>query len=288
MDSLSRSTIKSSALKFYFKANQLDFQNPFIPPSLVRVSILSVFNGKLLIGRKQHDQLSIYNTDGSFLSNITPKSGILDATWTSTGNIVCTDYFTEISLISQSGEILALTKMAQPKCLSLSLDNTIYLADYKSGIHQSSDGGVTWNFVFKPIDEWKCYQVIKVANDDSDDFWTLEDKGEVRRIRVYSMDKNHSDDSFKWSDISLPIKNGKYIALNDCYLAYDGSKNIFLNDRMHDVIHVLSVNGQYHYPLLSREDINNRPLRLTVDNENRRLYIGQYRNLVHVFELTYE
>ena len=257
------------------------------------VDILSVFNDKLLASCVDLSQLFIYSREGRHLSTITTNDNdqLWDATWTPRGNIVHTTWDSnKVVVMSESGEVISThTQMTEPRYLSVSSDDIIYLADWETGVYQSTDDGVSWSLVFKSTDGWHCEQVIKVTTDHSDDFWTLEKSDNNNyHLRVYSVDRRSSDDNVTWRDINVTATDGKHIDLSVySRLSYDGNMNIFLNDYRNKAIHVLSVNGQYHCQLLSSHYIKNIPYRLAVDKERQLLYVGQYKGVVEVFKLTY-
>ena len=257
------------------------------------VNILSVFNDKLLVSRGFGlSHLFIYSRKGRHLSTITINNndGLIDATWTPRGNIVYTTSIShEVVVMSETGKVITTyTRMTEPRDLSVSSDDIIYLADSQTGVYQSTDDGVSWSFVFKSTDGRQCYQVIKVTTDHSDDFWTLEKSDNYNyHLRVYSVDRRRSDGNVTWRDINVPTTDGKHIKLSRSSLSYDGNMNIFLNDYDNKAVHVLSVNGQYNCQLLSSHHIKNEPWRLTVDKERQLLYVGQWKGVVGVFKLTY-
>ena len=274
----------SSQLLQNFTVNQLK--------GLYSVDILSVFNDKLLVSGSGLFQLVIYSREGRHLSTITNNKNdmLCDATWTPRGNIVYARcYSNEVVVMSESGKVITThTQMTEPRRLSVSSDDIIYLADSKTGVYQSTDDGVSWSLVFKSTDGWHCYQVIKVTTDRSDDFWTLEQSdNNNHHLRVYSVDRRRSDGNVTWRDINVPTTDGKHINLSFSRLSYDGNMNIFLSDRDNKAVHVLSVNGQYHCKLLSSHHFMNRPRRLAVDKERQLLYVGQEEGVVGVFQLTY-
>ena len=261
-----------------------------------RVNILSVFNDKLLVSCWSFSQLFIYSREGHHLSAITINDNdkLWDATWTPRGYIVYTTYNSnKVIVMSESCKVITThTQMTDPRCLSVSNDDIIYLADFDTGVYQSTDDGVSWSLVFKSTDGWHCKQVIKVTSDHSDDFWTLEESGEFPNynyhLRVYSVDRRRSDGNVTWRDINVPTTDGKHINLSyGSRLSFDGHMNIFLIDCFNKVIHVLSVNGQYHCQLLSSRHIKNKPGRLAVDKERQLLYVGLGESVVEVFKLTY-
>ena len=254
-------------------------------------TILSVFNDKLLVSVNGHSQLFIYSREGRHLSTITINNNdkLWDTTWTPRGNIVYTTFSNKVVVMSESGKVITThTQMTKPRYLSVSNDDIIYLADLETGVYQSTDDGVSWSLVFKSTDGWHCWQVIKVTTDHSDDFWTLEQSVNKNwHLRVYSVDRKRSDGNVTWRDINVTTTDGKHINLSNSSLSYDGNMNIFLSDWDNKAVHVLSLNGQYHCPLLSSHHFKSEPCRLAVDKERQLLYVGQMVGVVGVFKLTY-
>ena len=255
------------------------------------VNILSVFNDKFLVSSGGLSQLFIYSK-GRHLSTITINNNdkLRDATWTPRGNIVYTTYDSnKVVVLLESGKIITThTQMISPRYFSVSNDDIIYLADYETGVYQSTDDGVSWSLVFKSTDEWHCLQVIKVTTDHSDDFWTLQESDNKNyHLGVYSVDRRRSDGYVTLRDINVTTIDGKHINLLYSSLSYDGNMNIFLSDYHSKAVHVLSMNGQYHCQPLSSYHIKNEPCRLAVDKERQVLYVGQDEGVVEVFNLTY-
>ena len=256
------------------------------------VSILSVFNDKLLVSDDSLFQLFIYSREGRHLSTITTNNNdkLKDATWTPRGNIVYTTCNSnKVVVMSESGKVITThTQMTEPQYLSVSNDDIIYLTDSNSGVYQSTDDGVSWSFVFKSTGGWHCWQVIKVTTDPSDDFWTLKYSNKNNwHLCVYSTDRRRSDGYVTRRDINVTTTDGKHINLSGSRLSYDGNMYIFLSGCYNNAVHVLSVNGQYHCQLLSSHHIKNEPCRLAVDKERQLLYVGQNFGVVGVFKLTY-
>ena len=256
------------------------------------VDILSEFNDKLLVSCVNLSQLFIYSREGRHLSTITTNNNdrLSDATWTPRGNIVYSSYYSnKVVVMSESGKVITThTQMTTPHRLSVSNDDIIYLADYETGVYQSTDDGVSWSLVFKPTDGRHCEQLIKVTTDHSDDFWILESCGiNNYQLRVYSVDRRRSDGNVTWKYIKVPATYGKHIDLSFSSLSYDGNMNIFLSDCDNEAVHVLSVNGKYHCQLLSSHHFKNGPFRLAVDKERQLLYVGQVGGVVGVFKLKY-
>jgi len=192
--------------------------------------------------------------------------------------------------MSRSGQVIAQTQMKYPRFLSVSTDDVIYLADLKSGVHQSTDDGVTWSHVFKSPDGWGCYQVIKVSTGCHTDVWWIREIGELKtRLRVYTLDRRRADDGLTWRDVTVP----SHVNLSGSGLAYDGHQNIFTTDYKNKAVHVWSVSGQYDRQLLSPANfyLTNIPCCLAVDTSRDghvTLYVGQSGGVVGVWTLTYQ
>ena len=139
--------------------------------------------------------------------SITINDKLCEARWTPRGNIVYTTYRNnKVVVMSESGKVITTHKMTSPQCLSVSNDDIIYLTDSETGVYQSTDDGVSWSLVFKPIEGWHCLQVIKVTTDRSDDFWTLEQSGINNwHLCEYSVDRKGSDSNVTWRDINVNV-----------------------------------------------------------------------------------
>ena len=264
-------SVTSSQLLQNFTVNQLKGEC---------VSILSVYNHTMtsywsvvVLVFSLSCLFTVVKVVISQLAHITTNDNdkLFDATWTPHGNIVYTTYNSNkvVVVMSESGKFITThTQMTDPRYLSVSSDNIIYLADWKTSVYQSIDDGVSWSLVFKSTDGWHCERVIKVTTDHSDDFWTLEySDNNNKHLRVYSVDRRRSDGNVTWRDINVTTADGKHINLSHSSLSYDGNMNIFLSDFHNKNVHVLSVNGQNHCQLLSSYHIKNKPCRLVVDKE---------------------
>ena len=159
-------------------------------------------------------QLFIYSRDCHFLSTIliNDSDELWDATWTPSGKIIYTTFNSKKEvIISESGKVdTTHTQMKLPRHLSVS-NAIIYLADWKTGVYQSTNGGLSWNLVLKSTTEGShCRKVMNMTTDHSDDLWTLEETNASNdRLRVYSVDKrrNNGNPTSKDANISLPDGN---------------------------------------------------------------------------------
>ena len=137
------------------------------------VSILSVFDKKLLIGHVHFDQLFIFSQYGRYLSNISiNKQDLLcDVTWTPSGNIMYTvDNGNKLVVLSESGTVIRTIDeivIEAPQLLSI-FNGTIYIAT-SFGVYQSTDDGISWNLVCKANDRRQNFLAIKVNTGYNDE-----------------------------------------------------------------------------------------------------------------------
>ena len=269
----------------------MSFQLSFIVRHLKHnsVGILSAFNNMLLISRVSFSQLFIYSSEGHHVSTIRTEFNdtLMDATWTPRGYIVYTTLKTnKVMVITKSGKVNTThTHLVQPKYLSVSNDDVVYLAVCTTGVYQSRDDGISWSLVFQSANKWCLNYVIKVNSSNSDYFWTIEENSKKYNLRVYSMDRRRNDSNLTSRDIKISTAEGKQVYYSVSRLFFDGEKSIFLIDIASKTIHVLSANGQYQCQLDSYRYIKKTAHRLAVDMEYNILYIGQGMGTVEVFKL---
>ena len=257
------------------------------------ITILSVFNDKLLVSGTEFSQLFIYSLEGHYCSTVSTIDNNKpdDASWTPRGNIVYTSW-TEKKLVvmSEAGNFITEhTQMTgQQQYISVCDDDFIYLIDVGSGVYQSTDDGISWSLALKSDDRWSFKQVIKMTTAHSDDFLTLGTlDGDNYQLRLYNVNQTLSGIEMTWRDINTMTTDGKHIDLFSSSLSYDGSMNIFLSDSDTKIIYVTSVYGEYHYQLLLLQHVKNKPFKIAVNTKRQLLYVGQYGRLVEVFKLTY-
>ena len=255
---------------------------------LGEVDILSMLDDTLIISDSGSSHLHLYTREGLYLSSISVCNNdlVYDAMATPRGNIIyTTKRYKKVVVVSVSGEIIANNKMADPKRISVSEDNSIYLADFEVGTYQSTDDGFTWTLVMKLEAGWQCWQAIKVATHNDVSFWMRGRKNGTRQVRKYSTDKV-IDTNFAWR-ASLLIEESKHINTTFGCLLFDGRSNVFLSDANNKAVHIFSPNGSYRYQLLSTGYLKFSPRKLLLDKENQ-LFVGQSGNVVESFKLTYE
>ena len=261
------------------------------------VSIMSVFNEKLLVSQDELSQLFIYSKEGRHRLTISINSDdkLNDASWTPYGNIIYTsprNY--KVSVITETSDTITSCDMIAPWTLSVSSRGIIYLVDKVKGLHQSSDDGISWKFLFKSVDRlFTITYVVQVTTHHGDDFWAIERSNEDDnnvRLGKYSLARGraiataptrtniHFDETI--NDSLMKISSNSR-------LSYDGRGNIFLSDDANDVIHIFSVKGQYYNKLTTVIYANLKQRPLVVDHKNKLLYAGVMSN-VGVFKLIYD
>ncbi len=160
--------------------------------------------------------------------------------------------------MSLYGSVISQTPMPYPKYFSVFADNTIYLADFHTGVHQSTDDGLTWSCVFESPDDWHIIQIIKVSTETHTDvFWALEQKNFDFHMRVYTVSKERTSGSLtcqSWCELNLPTDT--FVSLSNCRLAYDGKTSVYMTDSVNRAVHVWSVkHRQYDCQLLSAQQL---------------------------------
>ena len=247
--------------------------------------ILSVLKDKLLLTNSTgFNQLFIYNLEGHHLSTITIRENytLYAATWTYRGNLIYTTVnIGRVVLMSSTSGKTFTTRVQLPLGLYVSTYDNIYIADYWEGVYESTDGGITWSFVFQLVDGWHSIEVVKVETDLSNDFWTIARRDDNFQLHVYSIDKIHHHANITWRNITT-----KPISLTDAKLSYDGKDSIFLSD-VNQAVHVFATNGSYRSQLLLSRDINFFPCKLTTVRQRHRLYVKQSKGISLVIQLIY-
>ena len=99
---------------------------------------MSVFNNKLLVSSRGLSLFSIYSCAGHHISSIriTHNDTLCDATWIPSGDIVYTSNSNKVvALFASFGQLITMhTCINEPKYLSVSNDDVIFLADFSTGV----------------------------------------------------------------------------------------------------------------------------------------------------------
>ena len=256
---------------------------------VTHIDTLSVFNGKVITRKNDCPEIFIIGEEGNYLNTIMTdfKDETIDAIWTPRGNIAYTTFRSKrVVVITETGIAITQYQMTQPIRLSVSYDDIIYLADFLTGVYQSTDDGVSWSLVFNLTDDAYLLRAVKAETALCYDFWTIVWYKGFCYLRVYCKQKGAINANITWKNIQIPLIDGKTIDLTNGSLLFDGNSNIFLSDRCNKIVHLYSLNGQYSHQLLSAEHMQSAPTTLAVDRAGR-LYIGQERNSICVFNLLF-
>ena len=237
-----------------------------------------------------------YSREGRFLATIKINEMLIDATWTPNGHIVYTSKISsKVVVMSESGKIINSTQMNTPQFISVSYDNIIFLADGEAGVYQSTDDGISWDFVFHQAENWCSHRVMKVPTGHGDDFWTLVSRS-VKvpfdyQLHVYSVldKKYHAENNMTWKKINLPMTKGKKFDLSLYSIPlYDDSNNIFLNDKNNKGVHLFSAKDYRHTKLLLSDRIKTDPRMMMLDHKRQLLYVAQDMEMIQVFKLSHD
>ena len=253
------------------------------------VTMISAHKDKLLVSSWGSSQLYIYTLDGRYISTISVPGMLFDVTWTPRGDIACTiRHNHKVIILSQGGTIITQTEMTNPQCLSVSTNDVMHLADWQNGVYKSANGGASWSRVFQSREGVHCWQVIEIASNHEQIFWTLEMISNKYRLCAFNASAKQPDGSLLWTNVALPATGETAINLASSRLGHDGHANVFLTDQQNNAVHVFSMGGQYQFQLLSSQQINT-PWRLAFNSNfcNKLLYVGQSRGEVKVFALAY-
>ena len=264
---------------------------------------MSLYNDTILVGHTlstnlEDSLLTLISYNGSCISRFTPyprrRNTIVDATWTFHGKI--------LYILQQSGTgktVMLLTSASSDNILVknvmsnistfcrffVSYDGIIYFADdEKRGVYRSIDEGNSWSLIFNSTTGWHCLQVIV---HDNSHFWTLERSSNYSySLHIYNTNEHINGNNLKFKTVNTTTPEGKSIQLSQfSSMAYDNNEQIFLSDHGNVAIHVFLVSGRYHCQLLSSENLQSNPYKLTLDIVRQNLYVGYVRSKVSVFEL---
>ena len=85
------------------------------------------------------------------------------------------DKYLKVVAITESGKIIARHfEISNPMYFGDSNDNFTYLAEFNTGVYQSTDDGISWSLILNSTDGMYCEEVVKVTTNISDDFWIKE------------------------------------------------------------------------------------------------------------------
>jgi hypothetical protein len=191
-----------------------------------------------------------------------------------------------VTVISTSGALISVVQLPDPRYLSVCSDGIIDVADWLTGVHQSTDGGKKFFRMFTSLDDGFFWQVIRVSStSQSNIFWVLKvfDDNSMR-LMVYTVSTDSDKDIVEGRDIALP----PHVYLRNAAMAFDRWRDlVYITDRHNRAVHALSVASErYECQPLSPQHFNDTrtPTCLVVKDDV--MYVGQSENMVGVFKLT--
>ena len=274
------------------------------------VNILSLSSDKLLVGNFGRNVLSIFGVDGSYQRKLVFDDGLRDAVWTKSNDIVISTLSNNLLIVSDKGRCVKLHEyVANPQRLSISQDETIYVADGEDGVFALKPNGKRFEHIFRTHGGSTCVQAIAVKN--LYNYWTIEcflkKKTAQFILRRYCVKNRKS--CIKWINLvvedlnlcsctqwpELVIENVKFCSnsrLNShvnssiicSYSMASDKKFVYLSDKYAASIRIFTQSGQFLRILLSKADKLYFPCRIAVDNKRRLLYVGQ-NGTVKVYSL---
>ena len=194
-----------------------------------------------------------------------------------------------ILVLSQSGEVLRQQQLTCPRYITVAANDVLYVADWQTGIFESTDGGYNWNQPFQLPRGANYCQVIKLPAEYGEVFWVVEYCNGAWNIREYCINRRIRHNHTAWcgkiclrieekknsSNTKRKVKKGKDIDLLHASILYDGDITVFVANLNNDDIHLFSVNGEHERRLLSNTDGICNPCSLAVDRTRQRLCVGQ-------------
>ena len=249
-----------------------------------------MLKSKLLIFASQEAKLYFLQLESCNLSSISlPHSQIYDITWTHDGNILYTTRTpSQVVLITESGKVINKTAFEDARYLSIT-NSVVYLADFQKGFYKSTNGGKNWMFMFKPQNGWNAIQIIKVTEENFNNFWAIEMRianPTAYRLRIYNVDKGFANEgNVTWRDLNVSQIISERIFLRDCKLFFDGYSNVFLYDNHNQAVYMFSADGRNVRQILSSNNISN-PYALAVERRDEKefwLFVGMKFGVLGVF-----
>ena len=260
------------------------------------ITILFLFNSCIFIGRTNSTKLSVY--DGNNLEYLRDQSlhdGVqpIDVKMLQNGNLLClSEQSKRVVLMTQTSRFIKQACFDFPVHCFISKTNVIYLANSRDGIYKSADDGMSWNQVFCSPDRAHCYRIIVISSVEEahNIYWVCENKGDrnYRLREYYFVSQQNGEIALRYNDISLAYfdkNNNTLKSIRPTCLAYDDGDYIYLCDRRENAVHVFNVKNKTRSLLLTSQDKLDSPRSLAIDEERKRLYVGQNNGQVMLFSL---
>ena len=246
------------------------------------VTILSLKNKKLIVGTSEKKALLVFDVEKNcILQTIDAPQNLRDATWLSSGNILCTLANDQVVILTELGEIFKWSKhkFSDIQYMSVSVIDgreIICLASGKHGVFQSTDDGMTWSLRYEPKRGWSSIQAIRVR-DIGECYFSIEMQSESWRLCKYGERcKYFMAGQYPNKTIVEETVIDRETYLSVVRLEYDGEKTLYLSVYYNHCVQIYSINGDKLYTLSPNEHnlILTYPTSLYFDRQQKILYSG--------------
>ena len=210
---------------------------------------------------------------------------MIDATWTPRGDILYSLKDENLLVkLSQNGTFISTLSLPSPYSFLVSNDDSIYVVSSLYGVFKLENEEQNWKLVIKLPFGWNYWQVINVVNEDSEELWTYVSTNYTRLLfscKLKNCESTLREKNFRFTAADI----SKILSGSSRPMACADNKHVILSDKINKVISVLPVNSTNYYKLLSKNDIRHKAYVIAVDKKLSRLYVGQERKTVTVFQL---
>ena len=194
---------------------------PFMVKLLTNETVksLAISDDKLLVSQKSSKSFLIYDLEEyRCLSTITInetefEKEVTDAEWTPQNDIIYTVFYKGIvSVITKSGEVIVKTLYGVTRCLYISNDGIIFLADLFTGLLQSTNNDLMWGVINDSTGGWRFKQMIKVTNEKINDSCIVQHELNAGsyKVGVYRAERKYSGvipniTKMKYTDLDVAV-----------------------------------------------------------------------------------
>ena len=276
-----------------------------------RVNMLSLHNGKLLIGSNDLENLFTYDVLSlDVIKTVNAACKLSQAFHTPSGNIVCTPQGSDKVLVisPENGKIVKETKMQYPHLFCRSYDNVLYLQT-GNWVRMSADNGMTWPNFFKVPDEVVFDQLVKVHDDNIAVFWGIDSEAHMREYKTtlpnYNSASEQKDENVDrqvtWLDMKLLVPTNAWpvdlligkdqVLPNDATLSCDGGGFVVVthhyNKERVASVYLFSVRENAFERVILDSGNHVSATAVAIDVKRKLLCLGSYSGHVFIYHLDY-
>ena len=253
--------------------------------SVQTVNILSVLKSKLLVSKRFQPYIYIYDQNYTFLNVIKANNNMIDATWTPRGDILYSLKDENLLVkLSQNGTFISTISLPSPYSFLISNNDSIYIVSFLYGVFKLENDEQNWKLVIKLSFGLNYWQVINVVNKDIEELWIHISDDRAHRLFSCELENCYSTMTEKYfRSTAAYIYN--ILSSSSRPMACADNKHVILSDKLNVAVYVLPVNSANYYELLSPRDFHHMAYVIAVDKKLSRLYVGQERKIITVFQL---